>query len=439
MSMTPLPPGLLIAAPRSGSGKTTVTLGLMRAFRQQGLAVGALKCGPDYIDPAFHAAACGRPSVNVDGWAMGDDLIHALATSAGQGADIVLGEGLMGLFDGVPAAEGRTGSSADVAVTLGLPVLLVLDVSGQSQSAGAVALGCARFDPRLEVAGVILNKVGSERHIRLARQAVEQTGLSVLGALPRRADLVLPERHLGLVQAGETDGLEAILDAMATFVGEHCDLEAIRVRARAKAVSAAPVALRPPAQRIALAQDRAFSFLYPHLLQLWRAAGAQILPFSPLADEAPPQDADLCWLPGGYPELHAGELAEKSGFLRGLRAFAESKPVHGECGGYMVLGESLTDAQGQVHRMAGLLSVETSFFKRKMNLGYRRATLLADGPLGCAGETFSGHEFHYASIVASGSDAAFARLTDAYGSPPFEAGHCRGRVSGSFFHIIAPV
>jgi cobyrinic acid a,c-diamide synthase len=428
----------MIAAPRSGGGKTTLTLGLMRAFRQRGLAVSGVKSGPDYIDPAFHQAALGRASFNLDSWAMSSELLGGLAGQAARGCELLLGEGSMGLFDGVPAPQGRSGASADVAAALGLPVLLVLDVSGQAQSAGAVAMGCMSFDSRIQIAGVVLNKVGSERHRLLTASAVESLGLPVVGALPRASDITLPERHLGLVQAGETADLEARLDAMAKFVTEHVDLDAVLALAKPlKQVAGGAAALKPPGQSIAIARDQAFSFLYPHLLQGWREQGAEVVFFSPLADEPPPENCDALWLPGGYPELHAGKLAANAVFLGGLRQFAQTRPVHGECGGYMVLGETLTDAGGVVHRMAGLLSVETSFARRKMTLGYRDATLLADCALGPAGQKLRGHEFHYASIVTLGEDAPMAMVVDAYGSAPAPSGSRRGSVSGGFFHSIA--
>ncbi len=433
------PPGLMIAAPRSGSGKTTLTLGLLRAFRRAGVAVGSAKCGPDYIDPPFHQAASGRPSVNLDSWAMPPDLLSGLAEDVGTGCDLVICEALMGLFDGVPAEAGRTGSSADVAASLGWPVLLIVDVSGQSQSAAAVVKGCATYDPRIAVAGVVLNRVGSPRHARLATEAIETLGIPVVGALPRSDGVALPERHLGLVQAAETNDLDARLERMADFVGQHTRLDAIRALAAGPAATAggAAAAVPPPGQRIAVARDEAFSFLYPHLLQGWRSAGAEICFFSPLAEEGPADDCDACWLPGGYPELHAGRLAASHGFLEQLRHFAASRPIHGECGGYMVLGVSMTDAKGAIHPMADLLSVSTSFARRKLHLGYRRARLAADGCLGPAGTRLRGHEFHYASVESSGSDDTFAMVSDAHGGEPAAAGSRRGSVSGSFFHVIA--
>jgi cobyrinic acid a,c-diamide synthase len=346
----------------------------------------------------------------------------------------------MGLFDGVPAESGRSGASADVAAALGMPVLLILDVSGQAQSAAAVVKGCATYDRRLSLAGVIVNRVGSERHRRLVVNAIEAMGIPVLGALPRNDKVALPERHLGLVQAGETHALEARLEAIADFVETHVDCDRVLALAGElewRSPTRAPTALRPPGQRIALARDAAFSFIYPHLLHGWRAAGAEIVPFSPLADEPPPDDCDLAWLPGGYPELHAGRLAAAARFREGLRRFAETRPVHGECGGYMALGESLIDASGLAHPMAGLLGVETSFAKRRMTLGYREACIAAGCALGTRGMVLRGHEFHYATIVATGGDDPFAHVRDVYGSAEAPAGSRRGRVTGSFFHVIA--
>ncbi|CAA9340726.1 MAG: Hydrogenobyrinic acid a,c-diamide synthase (glutamine-hydrolyzing) [uncultured Microvirga sp.] len=431
-------PGLLIAAPRSGSGKTTVVLGLQRALRRRGLRVRGVKCGPDYIDPAFHAVATGAPSLNLDSFAMGDEVLSALATRAGAGADLVIGEGSMGLFDGVRGEVGRTGASADIAARFGWPVILVLDVSGHAQSAAAVALGCARYDPRITVAGVIFNKVASERHRRLVEDGLARVGLPALGEILRDATIELPERHLGLVQAGETANLETRLERLADLVEGAVDLDRLAALAGATPISAIADAppLPLPGRRIALAADAAFSFVYPHVLTGWREAGAEIVTFSPLGDEPPPEACDACWLPGGYPELHAGRLAAATRFLDGLRRFAQTRPVHGECGGYMALGRTLEDGEGRTHRMADLLPVATSYARRKFHLGYRVAALARSGVLGPAGAALVGHEFHYASVVES-APPDFAGTRDADGADLGFSGHCRGLVSGTFFHAIA--
>jgi cobyrinic acid a,c-diamide synthase len=435
--------GLIIAAPHSGAGKTTVALALMAALRRRGLIVRAAKAGPDYIDPAFHAAVTGSPSVNLDSWAMSRELLDALAAQTADGADIVVIEGVMGLFDGAATAAGQRGATADLAAHFGLPVLLVLDVARQAQSAAALVRGFAAHDPAVKVAGVILNRVGSERHRALVADAIAVLDVPVLGALPREAALALPERHLGLVQAREHSELAALIDRLAAAAERHLDLNAIVARAEPVMTAGAmarPIyvpALPPPGQRIALASDQAFSFVYPHLIGAWRRAGAEIFAFSPLADEPPPDSADSCWLPGGYPELHADALAAARRFSQGLRRFAETRPVHGECGGYMVLGESLEDAAGKRHAMTGLLGHATSFARRKLHLGYRTARLLADGVLGRSGTIVRGHEFHYASLTSTGRDEPFAELADSEGRGAVRAGGRRGRVTGTFFHAIA--
>jgi cobyrinic acid a,c-diamide synthase len=433
--------GLIIAAPRSGSGKTTVTLALVAALRRRGLAVRCAKSGPDYIDPAFHRAASGHDSINLDSWAMPGPLLDALVAGQASSADMLIIEASMGLFDGVGEAHMARGSAADLAARYGLPVLLVLDVSGQSQSAAAVARGFAQFDPAVRIAGVVLNRVGSARHRAGIVAAMAQAGIDVLGSLLRDATIVLPERHLGLVQAGEQADLASYIDRLADRAERDCGLDAVLA-------AAAPIearsgsrhqALRPPGQRIALAQDAAFSFIYPHVVAGWRAAGATIDAFSPLADQPPPAACDACWLPGGYPELHAAALAGAQRFQDGLREFAATRPVHGECGGFMVLGAMLEDAAGVPHAMTGLLDHATSFARRRLHLGYREAVLCADGALGVAGARFRGHEFHYASVTTPGTDPPLATLRDALGTALAPAGARRGHVSGSFFHLIAPI
>jgi cobyrinic acid a,c-diamide synthase len=431
--------GIVVAAPASGSGKTTITIALIAALKRRGVTVRAAKAGPDYIDAAFHAAAVGAPSLNLDSWAMPPRLLDALTAEAAEGADMLVIEGVMGLFDGIPGEEGRTGATADLAARYRLPVLLVVDVAGQSQSAAAVVRGFASHDRAVRIAGVVLNRVGSERHRMAVCDAINALAVSVVGAMPRDETVALPERHLGLIQAGEHDDLAARLDRLAD-VAERClDLDAILAAATpvGRPQATRPLALPPPGQRIALAADAAFTFVYSHVVNGWRRAGAEIVAFSPLGDEAPPDDCDSCWLPGGYPELHAGALAAAHRFRAGLARFAETRRVHGECGGYMVLGEGLEDARGVRHAMTGLLGHATSFAARKLHLGYREARLLCDGPTGAAGTVLRGHEFHYATLVAAGPDERFAELSDGQGRALGPAGARRGHVTGTFFHAIA--
>jgi len=432
-------PALIVAAPRSGAGKTTVTLALLSALRRRGLKVHAAKAGPDYIDPAFHAAATGRESVNLDSWAMGPALLDGLVLGAVAGSDILIVEGVMGLFDGIGLEPGRTGATADLAARYEVPVLLVLDVAGQSQSAAALVRGFASHRAGVRIAGVVLNKVGSDRHRRLVADAIEDLQIPIVGVVPRDTALAFPERHLGLVQAGEHGDLEARLEALATMAERCLDLDAIVALASPPRVGSvsAQAALPPPGMRIALTQDDAFTFLYPHVIQGWRRAGAEIVPFSPLADEVPHGSCDACWLSGGYPELHAGRLAAAKDFRSGLAAFAATRPVHGECGGYMVLGAGLEDADGVRHAMTGLLGHATSFAQRKLHLGYRQARLSSDCALGHEGDSVRGHEFHYASLIETGNDPPLAEIADGEGNSLGTAGGRRGNVTGTFFHAIA--
>jgi cobyrinic acid a,c-diamide synthase len=434
--MTPAP-ALMIAAPASGSGKTVLTLALLRHFRNQGSVVSSFKAGPDFIDPAYHEAASGRVCRNLDCWAMRPATLARLAAAAGDGADLVIGEGVMGLFDG--ATDG-TGSTADLAALGGWPVVLVVDVRGQGASAAATVSGFARFRGDVHLAGVIFNRYGSEGHARILRDAMAPLGIPVLGCVPRDLGLHLPDRHLGLVQAGELDDLDAFLDAAAAVVAAHIDTDALRALARPGTVSGGDGAgerLPPLGQRITVARDTAFAFAYPFVLDGWRAAGAEIVPFSPLADEAPDGAADAVYLPGGYPELHAGRLAGNVAFLDGLRiAAVRGGVIYGECGGYMVLGEGLVDGEGRRHKMAGLMPLETSFAERRLHLGYRQARLASDGPLGAGGTKFRGHEFHYASILREQAADPLFVCRDARDDDLGPAGCRRGMVMGSFVHLV---
>lgn len=430
----------MIAAPRSGSGKTTVTLGLLRALAHRGLKIGSFKCGPDYIDPAFHKVATGVNCYNLDSWTMSGNALDANFARGTAGAEIIIAEGSMGLFDGVATiGASGDGSTADIAARFGLPVVLVIDVSGQSQSAGAVAMGFRDFHPEIEISGVILGNVASERHRLLAARGVEQAGITVFGALPRGGVPAIPQRHLGLVQASEIPGAAKMIDALAGSMEKHLDINAILETAHITYSTIKPKAqsLKPPGRRIALASDVAFSFMYAHILADWREQGAEILPFSPLSDESPDMAADICWLPGGYPELYAEKLAGNHNFLRGLRAFSLQKPVHGECGGYMVLGETIIDASGKEWNMAGLLPLATSFATRKLHLGYRAVRLAMDCPVGSKNQLLRGHEFHYASIIKQGEVESIGEATDANGDSLGSAGMRAGNVTGTFFHVVA--
>ena len=471
---------LVIAASASGSGKTTVTLGLLRHLRERGLRVASLKVGPDYIDPAFHSAASGRPCLNLDPWAMLDPTFATVVAAASEGAEFIIVEGVMGLFDGATAHEGST---ADVAVATGLPVVLVVDASAMAASAAAVVHGFASFRDDVDVAGVVYNRVGSDRHADLLVEATKGIGIPVLGCIHRDAALALPDRHLGLVQASEHPDLESFFRTAATTIERAVDIEALLRLARRVPIDA-PAELAVPGQsgasegldwvrtaamahrharglgapgsnpatfetggsrspipvlgqRIAVACDEAFAFSYPHVLDGWRQSGVEVTTFSPLADEAPSPLADAVYLPGGYPELHAGRLAAAARFKGGLRAAAaRGAVVYSECGGYMVLGESLVDADGVSHAMAGLLPIVTTFAERRLTLGYRSVWNVSDGPLGRAGAGFRGHEFHYARVLREDGDDALFRCTDSRGRDLGSAGRRVGRIMGSFVHLI---
>ena len=409
----------IIAAPSSGSGKTTISLGLLRALSRQTPVRGA-KSGPDYIDPRFHEAACGQPCLNLDAWAMTPARIRALAA----GSTPLIIEGAMGLFDGAPPDS--KGATADLARILDLPVILVIDAGKMAGSVAALAQGFINHDPSVRVAGVILNNVGSARHEKMLRNALRD--VTIYGAVPRTGTLHQPSRHLGLVQAQERPDLETYLDLAADLIAQHCDLPALQTRLHTNPSAEVAPKRIPPAQNIAIARDAAFAFSYPHILRDWTDAGAQITFFSPLADDPVPK-ADYIYLPGGYPELHTGKLASNQKFLKSLRT--TTAQIYGECGGYMTLGHTLTDAEGVSHQMAGLLPLETSFAKRKLHLGYRILTS-TQGPLVGA---WKGHEFHYATTLKATGTPLFA-ATDAEGTALPAMGLIQNNVSGSFAHII---
>ncbi len=420
----------VVAAPKSGSGKTLVTLGLIRAFRNKGLKVASAKVGPDYIDGRFHEAASGRPCINLDLWAMGRESCAARLAELAIGVDLVIVEGVMGLFDG---PEGQKGSTADVAEALDLPVVMIADATGQAQSLAASLLGFRTYSQTLNMAGVILNKVASDRHQRLLLENWPWTGLPLLGLLRQSDSHIWPSRHLGLVQAQEIQKLEEFIESAALGVARETILDKLLESAADFTNQQTHILSLPPlAQRIAVAKDTAFAFAYPHLLDDWHDQGAEILPFSPLANEAPDASADAVFLPGGYPELHAGQLAGNSAFLQGLKT--HSGLIYGECGGYMVLGDALIDAKGGAHVMAGLLPLTTSFANRQLHLGYRQLEPL-NGPW--TGH-LRGHEFHYSTIDTQCGGKPLFRVKDAAGTELGLQGQRIGAVMGSYNHIISP-
>jgi cobyrinic acid a,c-diamide synthase len=425
---TGLVKGLIVAAPSSGSGKTTVTLGLLRALKNAGHNVASAKAGPDYIDPQFHAAATGQPCCNLDLWAMGVDACHA-RLSEGQ-CDITIIEGVMGLFDG---PDGAPGSTADLAMALNLPVLLVIDCAHQAQSIAALVEGFRNYRTDVTIAGLFLNRVKSDRHLDLLQRSLLSLGIPIVGILRHSDSHHLPSRHLGLVQAQENQGLETFLETIASSVARETKLDKLFQIATplTNHRESQPNPLPPLGQNMAIARDEAFAFAYPHLLTDWQKQGANLSFFSPLNDEAPDSKADAIFLPGGYPELHAGKLAANSAFREGLRQ--SEALIYGECGGYMVLGNALIDAHGVSHTMAGLLPVTTSFKTRKLSLGYRQLAA-SNGPW--AGH-LRGHEFHYSTIAQQSAANPLYAAKDAAGNELGTIGQRVGQVMGSYAHVIS--
>jgi cobyrinic acid a,c-diamide synthase len=431
--------GLILAAPKSGSGKTLITAALLRHLRGRGIRVAAAKCGPDYIDPTFHTLASGRPCINLDPWAMRPATLAALVTELERDAELVLCEGVMGLFDGA-GPDGESGSTAELARVTGWPVVLIVDAGGQGASIAALIAGFACHDRRVPLAGVILNRVASTRHRDLLTDAIARhlPDVPVVGVMSKDEKLTSSSRYLGLVPAKEANA-GAVIEAAARQIAANFEIGGLMALARPSRLGAASgyPGLRPLGQRIVVARDDAFLFAYEATLAGWRRQGAEISFFSPLADKAPHPGADAIFLPGGYPELHAGKLAAAQRFLAALReAAAINKAIYGECGGYMVLGEGMIDADGRRHRMAGLLPLVTSFVTPRRHLGYRVATLLLPGPLGAARTRFRGHEFHYASVVEEGDADRMFAVADAGGDDLGAAGLSRGSVAGSFIHLI---
>lgn len=428
-----------------------VTLGLLRYMTRNGLTVASVKVGPDYIDPTFHIAASGRLCINLDTWAMRTPIVDSLISylSVITGASIILAEGAMGLFDGVLDAEIseiRNGSTASLSMVTNWPVILVISARGQTTSVAAAVQGFARFRKDVHIAGVILNGISSAKHARAINTALTRYSpeTPLLGVIPYSDKLKIPSRHLGLVQASTLADLDLILETIAEIIGQHVNIEAIKKLAQPSSIPIsrnsliAPTLLPPLGQRIAVAWDDAFSFVYPFVLQAWRKQGAEIALFSPLNNEAPPNDCDAVYLPGGYPELYAGLLASNTQFISGLRAVAinSSSIIFGECGGYMILGRTLIDASNHHHTMADMLPLISNFGERKLCLGYRSVTLVSSGPLGVAETMFRGHEFHYASILQEGPGEPLFFVSDPAGQSLGKAGLKHKNVMGSFIHLI---
>jgi cobyrinic acid a,c-diamide synthase len=407
-----LGPRIVIAGTHSGVGKTTVATGSMAALRRRGVRVASAKVGPDFIDPGYHALATGRPPRNLDPWICGPDAIAALAARAGDGADVLVVEGVMGLFDG--AVDGTPSSTADVARMLDAPVVLVVDASAMSASVAALVRGYRDHDPRLELAGVVLNRVGPGHHVTLLREALDGIGVPVLGTLPRDDELTWRDRHLGLVPVAEDpDGVARRLDRLAGAIAAGCDLDAWhQVARRAPRVTPGPVPLPHPVApaRIAVAGGPAFTFCYPDNLEALQAAGAELVPFDPLADRSLPPQVQGMVVGGGFPEVFAPALADNMALLDDVRRRVQGgMPTWAECGGLLWLARSLDDRP-----LVGAVPADGRLTDR-LTLGYRQAEVGVDNPVAPAGAVLRGHEFHYSQMEPGGSAL---RLRSRFGERP---------------------
>ena len=430
---------IVIAGVRSGVGKTTIATGIMGALTRRGYPVQPFKAGPDYIDPSYHQLACGVPSRNLDTWLLPHPTVTELFRRAGSDDKVCVVEGVMGVFDGHSSLT-EEGSTAQLAKLLDAPVILIADAAKVARSVAAEVLGYQQFDPDLRIAGVILNGVGGPRHMEFCQPQIEATtGLPVLGYLPRREEFVQPERHLGLIPTVEGTVVRQWYDAIIAQVEETIDLDRILQLAAtanppAMAAQVYPQEPQPQRARIAIAQDKAFSFYYQDSLDLLEAWGAELVPFSPLTDAALPPGVGGVYIGGGFPEMFARELSENRPMLESLRgALARELPVYAECGGLMYLGQSLSDLEGVHFPMVGALPVVSSMSNRRLTLGYREVEAGADTPLLHRGQQVRGHEFHWSVLEEEPNlDQAMYRVTNQENRPE---GFRVGSIWASYIHI----
>ena len=426
-------PMFLLAGTHSGCGKSTGAAALLRAFHNQGLAIAPFKTGPDYLDPMLHGVAAGRRSWNLDGFFQDDEGLRETVAKGSAEADLALVEGVMGLFDGSDPVTFQ-GSGADLARRLGLPVVLVVDGGGVGGSVAATVLGHARLWPDLNLAGVILNRLGSLRHFELQRASLAaHTSVPVLGWIPKRKDWCLPERHLGIHQPHELPGLDEALDRLAAGLAETVDLARIRTLARPVAALPGIEAPRSGDLPVALGRDEAFTFTYADTLDRLERLGVRWVPFSPLRERLPEGVAGL-YLPGGYPELHATTFAANTQLHAELRAaHASGMPIFAECGGYMALGEALVDLEGRTHAMAGVIPGRFRMTERLRSFGYKRLRLMRDGLLGHFGAEGRAHEFHHSmregDLVSPSWQAENLRGEGA------ADGHAQGNLLAGYAHL----
>jgi cobyrinic acid a,c-diamide synthase len=430
--------GLVIAGTQSGVGKTTVTLGLLAALRRRGLVVQPFKVGPDFIDPGHHTRAAGRVSRNLDGWMLSREVNAALFRRQARGTDVAVVEGVMGLFDGYDGLS-DAGSTAQMAKWLGLPVLLVVDARAMARSAAALVHGFADFDPDLNLAGVIFNRVGSATHLEYLQQALASLkGMRCFGGLPRDQELAIPERHLGLATTEDHPLEEAYLHHLADWLEAHLDVDGLLQALPPLLLAEEPaVDIAPRTVRLGVARDRAFCFYYPENLELLADSGAELVPFSPLEDRELPPGLHGIYLGGGYPELHAVQLAANAGMRQALKEGATAGlPIYAECGGLIYLVKEIRDLEGLAHPMAGIFPFTVRMLPRLKALGYREVTLAAAGLLGPAGTRARGHEFHYSEMVGEPTDVPrLYRLKSRKGGEAVAEGYCEHNVLASYVHL----
>jgi cobyrinic acid a,c-diamide synthase len=434
--------GMLISGTASGVGKTTVSLAIMAGLRRRGVAVQPFKCGPDFLDTSHHTRVCGRAARNLDTWMLSVEANRSVLRNGSRGADIAIAEGMMGLFDG-KSGSAETGSSAEIAKLLRLPVVLVVDAAKSARSVAAVVLGFEKFDAELHLAGVILNRVAGERHYDLLREAIESScATRIMGWLPTESGIAIPERHLGLHGAGEqaAENLEATIDALASLAEKHLDLDsllALECGLEMAGDDSAPDARvqNGDAVRIGVPSDTAFSFYYEDNLDLLRECGAEIVWFSPLKDSSLPAGLDGLYLGGGYPELHARELSGNRGMLEAVRVFATSgKPVYAECGGMLYLAESLC-AGGEDYPMAGVLPLSMKMTEKLVQFGYATVELTEDCLIGRRGLVVRGHSFHYSQIASQGEMEKCYRVQYSLSGLEELEGFRKGSVLASYIHL----
>lgn len=436
-------PRLVIGGVQTGSGKTTVTLALMRALTRRGLTVQGFKAGPDFIDPSYHAFVTGRSARNLDTWMMPRDALLELFQRATATADVAIIEGVMGLFDGLDPVE-ETGSTGHLAKMLDAPVLLVVDCWTIARSAAAIVQGFRDFDPEVRIAGVILNNVGGDRHISMMRKSIEVLcGVPVLGGLLRDGEFALPERHLGLVPQGEHKANLSQFDRLADTFEAHVNVDAILELARSvdsppdftPSLFSGPPQQTGPGPKIAVAHDEAFCFYYEDNLDLLRQAGAELITFSPLKDQGVPEEADLIYIGGGFPEVFAEALSNNTSMRESLSDFAAaSKAVYAECGGLMYLAQSIDTPEGRSFPMVGVLPLRVQMRRTLTACSYLEATATADSPLLRDGEVARGHEFHYSTYDCL-SPVAYGLEVKGLSNTSKPDGIVAGSVIASYLHL----